>query len=322
MLALALLGLVAMALGACAAGDQLQTRANYVSSEAERIHEAAYNCAEREIALAESHLDFGQYEMERGDYYRARDHIDLAYTNVEAAAQVVDARPECWPDYVADSDGDGLLDPVDDCPLDPEDFDQWEDEDGCPESDNDGDGLADVVDGCPNDPEDFDMWEDEDGCPDLDNDGDGYADLEDGCPNEPEDFDGQDDEDGCPDEFEYVTETDTMLEISEQIHFEYDSARILPDSYPILDEIVRILRTREAMELRIEGHTDSDGSDRYNQRLSDERAASCRTYLIEHGIASERLVSIGYGESNPIASNSNEEGKALNRRVEFHITAR
>ena len=98
-----------------------------------------------------------------------------------------------------DRDGDGIVDSDDDCPEEPEDFDEFEDSDGCPEPDNDGDGIADVHDTCPLDPEDKDDWEDEDGCPDPDNDGDNFLDGEDGCPNEPEDVDGWEDSDGCPD---------------------------------------------------------------------------------------------------------------------------
>jgi outer membrane protein OmpA-like peptidoglycan-associated protein len=98
-----------------------------------------------------------------------------------------------------DNDGDGVLDVADDCPNDPEDRDGFEDEDGCPDPDNDGDGILDIHDQCPNDPEDFDGFEDEDGCPDPDNDGDGIPDTEDMCPMEPEDLDGFEDEDGCPD---------------------------------------------------------------------------------------------------------------------------
>lgn len=98
-----------------------------------------------------------------------------------------------------DGDGDGLLDAEDDCPKDPEDFDSFEDADGCPEPDNDGDGVLDVDDACPLDAEDMDGFEDADGCPDFDNDGDGILDSEDGCPLEAEDVDGFQDEDGCPD---------------------------------------------------------------------------------------------------------------------------
>ncbi len=136
---------------------------------------------------------------------------------------------------IGDRDGDGIKDDVDQCPDEPEDFDQFEDEDGCPEPDNDrdgildvddkcpnipedkdgfqdedgcpegnkndrdGDGILDDVDKCPDDPEDFDQFQDEDGCPDPDNDQDGILDVDDLCPNDPEDKDGFEDEDGCPD---------------------------------------------------------------------------------------------------------------------------
>ncbi len=96
-----------------------------------------------------------------------------------------------------DRDKDGIRDPKDQCKSIPEDLDQFEDEDGCPEFDNDQDGILDTVDGCPNDPEDLDDFKDEDGCPELDNDEDGVVDTEDGCPLDPEDLDGFEDEDGC-----------------------------------------------------------------------------------------------------------------------------
>ncbi|HEX7841635.1 MAG TPA: OmpA family protein [Kofleriaceae bacterium] len=132
---------------------------------------------------------------------------------------------------IGDRDGDGIKDDVDKCPDEPEDFDGFQDEDGCPEPDNDrdgipdeldkcpdipgpqdnggcpvttnndrdGDGIPDNVDKCPDDPEDRDGFQDEDGCPDPDNDGDGILDADDLCPNDPEDKDGFEDQDGCPD---------------------------------------------------------------------------------------------------------------------------
>jgi OOP family OmpA-OmpF porin len=101
-----------------------------------------------------------------------------------------------------DNDRDGILDVDDECPLVPEDHDGDADEDGCPEGtigDRDGDGILDNVDKCPDDPEDRDGFEDEDGCPDPDNDRDGIPDVDDLCPNDPEDRDNFQDEDGCPD---------------------------------------------------------------------------------------------------------------------------
>ncbi|RMH45000.1 MAG: OmpA family protein [Deltaproteobacteria bacterium] len=103
---------------------------------------------------------------------------------------------------IGDRDGDGIKDDVDQCPDDPEDYDDFEDEDGCPEPDNDRDGILDEDDQCPNEPEDKDGFEDEDGCPEdnaLDRDGDGILDDVDQCPDDPEDKDGFEDEDGCPD---------------------------------------------------------------------------------------------------------------------------
>ncbi len=103
---------------------------------------------------------------------------------------------------IGDRDGDGIKDDVDQCPDDPEDFDGFKDEDGCPDPDNDNDGIPDVDDRCINVPEDRDGDHDEDGCPegdDGDRDGDGIIDSKDKCPDDPEDRDGFQDADGCPD---------------------------------------------------------------------------------------------------------------------------
>lgn len=123
---------------------------------------------------------------------RVRAVFTFGYTRPEQ-------EPEPEPDTVGDRDGDGILDDVDECPDDPEDIDQFEDENGCPDPDNDQDGILDDDDECPNEPEDIDQFEDENGCPDPDNDQDGILDGDDGCPNEPEDIDRFEDDDGCPD---------------------------------------------------------------------------------------------------------------------------
>ncbi len=106
-----------------------------------------------------------------------------------------------------DSDKDGIVDGQDRCPKDPEDLDQFQEEDGCPEPDNDNDGILDADDRCPNAAEDEDGYRDEDGCPDSDNDKDGILDMADRCPGEPETANGYQDEDGCPDE-QPVDDTD------------------------------------------------------------------------------------------------------------------
>jgi OmpA-OmpF porin, OOP family len=103
---------------------------------------------------------------------------------------------------IGDRDGDGYKDDVDQCPDDPEDFDDFEDADGCPDPDNDKDGIPDVDDKCPNDPETKNGYQDQDGCPDsttFDRDGDGIPDDVDKCPDDPEDKDNFEDADGCPD---------------------------------------------------------------------------------------------------------------------------
>jgi len=98
-----------------------------------------------------------------------------------------------------DRDHDGIPDKTDVCPDQAEDYDGYQDDDGCPDYDNDGDGIPDKEDLAPDLAEDFDGFEDEDGRPDLDNDGDGIPDAQDDCPDEAEDFDGDRDTDGCPD---------------------------------------------------------------------------------------------------------------------------
>lgn len=101
------------------------------------------------------------------------------------------------PDF--DNDGDGILDGYDSCPMSAEDKDQFRDDDGCPDLDHDEDGVKEPDDKCPEKAEDFDEFEDEDGCPEEDNDKDGVPDAEDFCPNKPEDVDGFEDDDACPD---------------------------------------------------------------------------------------------------------------------------
>ena len=219
---------------------------------------------------------------------------------------------------VGDRDGDGLLDDVDACPDDPEDFDGWEDEDGCPDPDNDQDGILDVVDECPNNPEDFDDWEDEDGCPDPDNDQDGILDVDDACPNDPEDFDNWEDEDGCPDIA--ITVTCERIEFNDRVYFEFDRDVIQERSYPLLNQIAEVIESRpDLLLVRIEGHTDNYGSDEYNLDLSDRRAAAVLAYMTGRGIVPDRLTSEGFGESRPISTNETNAGRAENRRVEFII---
>jgi len=103
------------------------------------------------------------------------------------------------------------------------------------------------------------------------------------------------------------------------INFDYDSDIIRDESKPTLDKIVAMLNSEQDMELIIEGHTDSDGSEEHNLTLSQNRAESVKAYLVSMGIAHSRLVTMGYGESRPVAPNTTATGKAQNRRVELVI---
>ncbi|MFZ9890183.1 MAG: OmpA family protein, partial [Myxococcota bacterium] len=201
--------------------------------------------------------------------------------------------------------------------------DQFEDSDGCPEPDNDRDGILDVNDQCPNEPEDIDQFEDENGCPDPDNDQDGILDVNDRCPNEPETQNGFKDEDGCPDEApKLVKVTTEKLEILEKVYFDTAKATLQPRSFPLLDDVARILESRPDIKtLTVEGHTDSQGNDASNLKLSQARAESVCDYLESKGIARERLVPQGYGESQPVDTNDTAAGRENNRRVEFKITS-
>ena len=231
-----------------------------------------------------------------------------------------------------DNDNDGILDAASfengqwtsldkkgdlDCRNDPEDMDGFEDEDGCPDPDNDQDGILDTDDKCPNEGEDFDGFEDEDGCPENDNDQDGILDAEDACPNDPEDMDGDQDEDGCPD---LAAKWDGCeLKLDDKIYFQFNKYEIDPKSYELLNDAAFALNEggNKAVTVEIGGHTDSKGSNKYNQKLSQQRVEAVRTYLINKGVDPARMSAVGYGEEMPIDSNRTAEGRANNRRVEF-----
>ncbi len=219
-----------------------------------------------------------------------------------------------------DNDKDGLLDPDDKCPNDAEDVDQFEDDDGCPDLDNDADGVPDVDDQCPLEPEDVDKFEDADGCPDPDNDADGIPDVNDQCPIDPETKNGVQDEDGCPDTVRVDRESQQIL-LLEPVYFATGSAKILARSHGMLTEMAGLIQGDTHLgNILVEGHTDSRGSDAYNLRLSEDRARSVREFLVVAGVDPKRLSSKGLGETRPIASNDTKDGRAKNRRVEFHLS--
>ncbi|MFH1873717.1 MAG: OmpA family protein [Pseudomonadota bacterium] len=121
-----------------------------------------------------------------------------------------------------------------------------------------------------------------------------------------------------PVEVEVVAEE--KIVITQKVHFEFNQASIRPVSYPILDDVAHLLEINpQIKKVRVEGHTDWIGSDAYNQQLSERRAQAVRDYLIQKGIAPDRLIAVGYGEMRPIADNNTTKGRARNRRTEFTV---
>ncbi len=219
-----------------------------------------------------------------------------------------------------DDDGDGLADRADGCPRDAEDADGFEDADGCPDPDDDQDGLADAFDTCPREPEDHDGDADADGCPDADQDGDGVGDAADACVDAAETKNGFEDDDGCPDTVPLARREGCRILISDTIHFGADAAVIRAVSFPTLNEVARLIRSaREVTGVDIQGHTDAQGAPGTNLALSEKRAKAVRQYLLSQGIKPTLLHAEGFGHTRPIADNGTEEGRAANRRVEFHV---
>ena len=197
-----------------------------------------------------------------------------------------------------DRDGDGIVDSQDRCPDNPGPKKYK----GCP--DRDGDTVVDIDDACPDVPGEVKYH----GCPDRD--GDGIPDNQDKCPDVP----GIPELMGCPPEKPLVLEG---------VNFEYNKATLLPESMRILDGVARTMKEFPKLVVKIVGHTDSDGPDAYNMKLSLARADSVRTYLNQkHGIAVGRMQTDGQGETQPRATNKTPEGRAKNRRIEFHIISK
>jgi outer membrane protein OmpA-like peptidoglycan-associated protein len=311
----------AAALFAGCAGTEIDSRTEAARDVIKRAREnGAYKCAPHELAMAESHADFAENELHEGDYYRARQELDVAEQNANEALRK-SPKDKCAPGVAIaqgckDTDGDGICDDVDACPTEPEDKDGFQDADGCPDPDNDQDGIPDVRDKCPNDPEDKDGFQDEDGCPDPDNDGDKVLDVNDKCPNEYAET-----PDGCPKKYQLVVVTKEKIEIKQTVYFDFNKATIKPVSFALLNEVALALKDNPTIHVRVEGHTDSRGNDAYNLKLSQKRAESVRTYIMGQGVSGDRMEPKGFGRTMPIADNRTEAGRSQNRRVEFIITS-
>ncbi|KAB2325505.1 OmpA family protein [Betaproteobacteria bacterium SCN1] len=203
-----------------------------------------------------------------------------------------------------DSDGDGVFDGLDKCPDTPAGVKV--NADGCP-LDGDGDGIPDYKDKCPTVPAPGTA----DGCP-PDRDGDGIVDANDACPDVP----APGTADGCPPKAAEPVVVDRKLTL-EGVNFDNDSSNLRPESLTILDKAVETLKAWGDVKVEVAGHTDSVSSDAYNLDLSQRRAETVRAYLIDKGVAADRLSAKGYGESQPVADNKTEEGRFKNRRVEL-----
>lgn len=333
----ALLAALGMAAGAgCVTSSQVRERTVPLDTLLDEHFDAMYACAPRELARAQSAIAFARHEAAQGRPVSAKAFVDEAETSSKAA--FLGSRA-AW--CMIDRDGDGVPDQSDRCPDAAEDPDGFRDDDGCPDPDNDGDGIPDAGDRCP----DQVGPAGNQGCPILDADGDGLNDDVDRCPNEegPRDNKGcpwpdsdgdglKDPDDRCPHEagpvdnggcaYKLVEVTETQIVLRQTVFFQTGKATIKRESFPLLDEVAVALLDHPTFRVRVEGHTDSVGNDQRNMKLSQARADSVRRYLMGRGVAPERLVAVGFGEENPLDDNATEAGRAINRRVEFHILSK
>ncbi len=216
-----------------------------------------------------------------------------------------------------DRDKDGIIDKVDACPDVPGVTDPDPKKNGCP-PDRDGDGIPDTVDACPDVPGVQDPDPKKNGCP-PDRDGDGVVDAEDACPDVPGPRDPDPKKNGCP----LVVVTEKEIKINQEVKFKFDSAELLEESDTILAAVKQVLDAHpEIKKVRVEGHTDNVGKPAYNKTLSQKRAASVMKWLTDKGIDKKRLVAQGFGQEQPIDSNTTDQGRANNRRVAFTILER
>lgn len=206
-----------------------------------------------------------------------------------------------------DSDGDGVTDTNDLCPNTPSGV--TVDSQGCP-VDSDKDGVPDYMDKCDETPSSAKV--DDSGCP-IDSDGDGVPDYLDRCP----DVAGIPENNGCPEVKEEVKQV--FKKALNGIQFETGKSKIIKSSYPILDNIVNIMKENPSYNLFIQGHTDNSGNSEKNLKLSQDRATEVLKYIQNKGIDPSRMRSAGFGDTRPVVPNNSAQNKAKNRRVEFEV---
>ncbi len=216
-----------------------------------------------------------------------------------------------------DTDGDGFFDRVDQCVDVPPGPHPHKDKAGCPDTDADGDAVFDSFDVCPSEHKGRQPDPAREGCPLPDRDMDQVVDAVDACPDQPGAPDPDPKKNGCPG---LVQIKNDQIVITQPIFFQTGKDKILSKSYPVLQAVVNALVMHpDIKRISVEGHTDDKGKPEKNQDLSERRAKAAMKWLVDRGIAPERLESHGFGQDKPIADNATEEGRSANRRVEFRI---
>jgi outer membrane protein OmpA-like peptidoglycan-associated protein len=159
---------------------------------------------------------------------------------------------------------------------------------------------------------------------DADSDNDLIRDRDDRCKDDMEDYDGEEDDDGCPEPSrERIVDVGSELVTLQPIEFEFDKDILRDSAYPILDEVVKAFINNPDIQLvEVQGHTDEQGNDAYNLDLSKRRAATVMRYLQDNGVENARIISNGYGETNPVDERHTQEAYKKNRRVQFVIQKR
>jgi outer membrane protein OmpA-like peptidoglycan-associated protein len=205
-----------------------------------------------------------------------------------------------------DDDGDGIANAKDRCPLEKGVAATR----GCPAKDSDGDGVADHEDRCPQQKGEAANR----GCPPADSDGDGIPDADDKCPKQA----GVPAENGCPPARAQIDVETKKIEIKEKVYFDLNQSTIQQRSFALLDDVAALLVANpKAGNVVIEGHSDDRGAPEYNRTLSKARADAVKAYLVQKGVAADRLETVGYGPDRPAQPNTTAAGREANRRVEF-----
>jgi outer membrane protein OmpA-like peptidoglycan-associated protein len=210
-----------------------------------------------------------------------------------------------------------VLDHLDPCPGTPSGPHPDPARPGCPDADSDADTVYDAIDVCPQQHHGLHPDPDRPGCPLPDRDNDSVPDATDACPDEPGAPSRDPRRNGCPG---LVAIEEGMMRIVRPVFFATNRDTILARSRPVLEALTdAVAATPGIRRIVIEGHTDDVGEAEYNRDLSERRAQSVRTWLVEHGIDASRLETRGFGETCPVVPETTARARASNRRVDFRI---